>query len=336
MAANISDILETLAKGRNLSEIQAAEAFGGLVSGEVGPAQAGALLLGLRAKGESPLEVATGVKECLKKANLVSGLDGPRIDTCGTGGDCKSSFNCSTAVALLLASLGHQVVKHGNRSVSSKCGSADVLEGLGFTLSVEPGAVANELAKRNFVFLFAPAFHPAFKHVVPIRKELGIRTVFNIMGPLLNPAQPTHQVLGVGDDSLMELVAGVLALTGVQRAAVVHGAGGYDELTPFGVNRVLYVDNGQVTEDSLDPADYGLHDTREKQVVVGGPEEGVKAMKALLLGKGNEVMAKMAALNLAMGLHLLTGGDFKDCALQAVDAVASGRAAKHFGQVGIG
>jgi anthranilate phosphoribosyltransferase len=334
MPTDTATILESLAKGRNLSQHQAASAFSQLMTGELSEGQAGALLMGLRAKGETPTELAAAVSECLGQARLVPGLSGPRIDTCGTGGAGRSSFNCSTTVALVLAAMGHTVVKHGNRSVSSKSGSADVLEALGFSLSVEPDAVADQLAESNFVFLFAPSFHPAFKHVMPLRKSLGIRTLFNLMGPLLNPARPTHQVLGVADASLMDLVAKALAMSGVEKAAVVHGygqEGGYDELTPFGENRIVYVRGGEVEEDVLHPKLLGLDDDREERVAVDGPEASLAAVKELLAGRGDEVMAKMTALNLAMALHLLEDLDLNAAADKAREALASGAAAQKLG-----
>ena len=333
MSGNISEILDTLAEGRDLSEEQAGHAFGRLMHGELTPGQAGAFLMGLRAKGETPQELAAGVRECLAKARRIEGLAGPRVDTCGTGGDGQCSFNCSTTVALMLAALGHNVVKHGNRSVSSKCGSADVLEAMGMPLAVEPGDVPARLAESGFVFLFAPGFHPAFKHVMPLRKELGIRTLFNLMGPLLNPARPTHQILGVGDAGQLELVAETLALSGVERAAVVHGAGGFDELTPFGINQVLYVEDGAVREAGLNPADLGLADDREDAVRVDGPEQSLAAVRALLRGEGDPTQAAMVALNLAMALYLLEGIPFAQAADKAKTAVASGEAGCRMGLI---
>lgn len=331
----LAEILETLARGRNLTDAQAGFAFGRLFDGELGEGPAGALLMGLRAKGETPVELAAAVREGLTRARPIPGLEGRRIDTCGTGGDNQSSFNCSTTVALVLATLGHKVVKHGNRSVSSKCGSADVVEALGLPFSLEPGDVAGQLASRNFVFLFAPGFHPAFKHVAPLRKALGIRTLFNLMGPLLNPARPSHQVLGVPSPAMVDVVAGALALTGVETAAVICGTDGqggfFDELTPFGPAQVRYVRSGKVEAATVDPAELGLaaDDPGALQAVrVAGPQESVAAVRKLLAGNGQPVMEKMVAINLAMALHLLEDLPLRAAAEKAMDALRSGNAAK--------
>jgi len=312
------EVLEVLAQRRNLSETQALEAFRAMYSGSMPPSCVGAFLMGLKTKGETALEIACGVNAALEEARLVENLEGDRIDTCGTGGDNTCSFNCSTVVALYLAALGHKVVKHGNRAVSSTCGSADVIEALGLPLIVEPAAVAEELSKRNFVFLFAPNFHPAFKRIMPIRKELGASTLFNLMGPLLNPARPTHQILGVPLSRIAPLMAETLALTGLKKGAVVHGAGGFDEITPFGPADVVWVRDGWLRKDILDPEHYGFP---RRQPVVRG----------LLAGKGADAMQDMVVLNLGVALHLLE----EDLGLvRALDkartAMAEGAAAKIF------
>jgi anthranilate phosphoribosyltransferase len=325
------EVLEILAQHRNLSETQALEAFRALYAGSMPPACVGAFLMGLKTKGETALEIACGVTAALEQARLVENLEGNRIDTCGTGGDNTCSFNCSTVVALYLAALGHKVVKHGNRAVSSTCGSADIIEALGMPLVVEPAAVAGELAKRNFVFLFAPNFHPAFKNIMPIRRELGARTLFNLMGPLLNPARPTHQLLGVPLSRFVPLMAETLALTGLRRGAVVHGAGGFDEITPFGPADLVWVREGWLRKDTFDPEKYGFPRRQPAEVVVGGRGEAVAVVRALLAGKGPQAMQDMAVLNLGVALHLLE----EDLSLQqALDkartAMAEGAAAKAF------
>jgi len=235
-------------------------------------------------------------------------------------------------VALYLAALGHKVVKHGNRSVSSTCGSADIIESLGLGLTVEPETVAAELARRNFVFLFAPNFHPAFKRIMPIRKELGARTLFNLMGPLLNPARPTHQLLGVPTASFVPLIAEALALTGVRRAIVVHGAGGFDELSPFGPAEVCWVRDGWMRRERLDPQDYGIPLHKLSEVAVASKDEAVAVLLELLEGHGPEAMKDMLALNLGACLHLLEDGlSLQQGIDKARDAVASGAAAKFWG-----
>jgi len=329
------EVLEHLAIGKNLTEEQALTSFRAMYTGEMPASCVGAFLMGLKTKGETGLEIACGVKAALEEARLVPNLEGDRIDTCGTGGDNTCSFNCSTAVALYLAALGHKVVKHGNRSVSSTCGSADIIESLGLGLTVEPETVAAELARRNFVFLFAPNFHPAFKRIMPIRKELGARTLFNLMGPLLNPARPTHQLLGVPTASFVPLIAEALSLTGVRRAIVVHGAGGFDELSPFGPAEVCWVRDGWMRRERLDPQDYGIPRHKLSEVAVASKDEAVAVLLELLEGHGPEAMKDMLALNLGACLHLLEDGlTLRQGIDKARDAVSSGAAAKFWsGQI---
>lgn len=302
---HMADVLEMLAYHKDLPQDIAEESFKRLMDGTMTPAQTGSFLMGLKTKGETTLELASAAKAALAQARLVPNLTRPRIDTCGTGGDCKSSFNCSTAVAFLLAGMGHDVVKHGNRSVSSKSGSADVLEGMGLSLTTEPEAVAGELDRCHFAFLFTPGYHPAFKKIVPIRREIGCRTLFNLLGPLLNPARPTHQLLGVPAPEFMMRMASVLARTNIERAAVVHGAGGYDELTTFGENKVVYVRDGWIQENVLDAADYGLGRHTPEAVAVSGKEEALDVLRQLIAGGGPAAMQDMIILNAGMALYLL-------------------------------
>jgi anthranilate phosphoribosyltransferase len=325
------EALELLAVGKNLPEDLAMTAFRSMYGGEMPASCVGAFLMGLKTKGESAVEIAAGVNAALEEARLVPDLSGDRIDTCGTGGDNTCSFNCSTAVALYLAAMGHKVVKHGNRAVSSACGSADAVEALGFDLVVEPTAVKAALDATNFVFLFAPSYHPAFKRIGPIRKELGARTLFNLMGPLLNPARPTHQILGVPTARHVPLMAEVLALTGLRHGVVVHGAGGFDELTPFGPADVCYVRDGWLKKDRIDPAAFGFPAHKPADVVVSGRDEAVDVLRGLLAGVGPQAMLDMLALNLGAALHLLEDLPIAAAMDKARAAVASGVAATAFG-----
>ncbi|MDY7000418.1 MAG: anthranilate phosphoribosyltransferase [Thermodesulfobacteriota bacterium] len=322
---NMADVLELLAFHKDLPEDMAEESFKRLMDGTMTPAQAGAFLMGLKTKGETSNELACAVRAALGHARLVPGLSGKRIDTCGTGGDKSHSFNCSTAVALILAGMGYQVVKHGNRAISSQCGSADVLEALGLPIMVEPEDAGNELSKNNFVFLFAPSYHPAFKHIMPVRKEIGCRTLFNLLGPLLNPARPTHQILGVALPEFVTRLAEVLALTGVNKAVVVHGAGGFDELTTFGPATVVWVRDGWLRQEEIDPAKLGFTPAEPKDVAVKDKEQAVKTLKEVLSGKGPKAMRDMTALNLAAALNLLEDDlDLKQCVDKAYAAIKSG------------
>ncbi len=305
-------IIETLAQGEDLSQETAAEAFSRLMDGELSPSQAGALLLGLRAKGETPEEVGEAVHAVLARAVPVPPVSGNCIDIVGTGGDSKSSFNCSTATALSLAGMGHRVLKHGNRSVSSRCGSADVLEQLGIPLDTPPEAVPRTLERERFVFLFAPRYHPSFRHVMPVRRELGVRTLFNILGPLVNPAKPTHHFLGVPGKAQLPLVAATLARTSGGSGAVVSGAGGYDELTPMGEADLVFVQNGRTRPGRLNPADYGFSPRAEEDLAVEGPEQAADVLRELLHGRGPKAMREMLALNLGFALYLLGMDQHKD------------------------
>ena len=340
MSYNMRDILDTLGNRKDLGAEEAAFAFRELFEGSLSPAQAGALLMGLRAKGETPLELAAAARAGLARARMVTGLptDAPIVDIVGTGGDRTSSFNCSTAVSLYLAALGHRVVKHGNRAVSSSSGSADALEGLGLPLDTKPDQVAAELAKTGFVFLFAPGYHPAFAHIAPVRRELGVRTLFNLMGPLLNPARPSHQLLGVGHERALPLMAETLALTAPELTAfVIHGsggaAGGFDELTPFGPATGFLVDRGNVSPFRLDPREYGIPDHDPDAVRVADKPAALAAIRDVLSGKANAAMQDMTALNLAAALHLVTGRTLAECTREAREAVADG-AARRFVNAG--
>ena len=321
----INRILDTLAAGQDLTADMAAAGFADIMDGRMTPAQAGCFLMGLRMKGETPLEMAHAVGIALGRANRVEGLEGDCIDVVGTGGDGRSSFNCSTATSLTLAGMGYKVVKHGNRAVSSSCGSADALEGLGFPLDVAPEDVQHLLDERNFAFLFAPNFHPAFRNVGPIRRELGIRTLFNLLGPLINPARPTHILLGVARPELVELLAETLSQSHIRRAAVVYGAGGYDEVTPLGPTKMMIVHNGKLTPMTLDPADYGIQPCDPGELAVHSKAEAVAVLKDILAGRGPHAMMDMVILNVGMAMFLLEDHmDLAVCMAKAREAVCAG------------
>jgi len=328
-SASISVILETLACGQDLTADMASAGFSALMDGTMTPSQAGSFLVGLRMKGESPLEMAHATRAALSRAVRVEGLEGPFIEVVGTGGDGRSSFNCSTGTALTLAGMGYKVVKHGNRAVSSKSGSADALEGLGVKLDIDPADVGNILREKNFVFLFAQRFHPCFRNIAPIRHELGIRTLFNLLGPLINPARPSHILLGVARPGMIRLMAETLAQSPVQRAAVVCGAGGYDEITPIGPNELMLLDNGKLTPMTLDPADYGIPPCSPEELAVSSREEAVAVLKELLAGRGPVPMRNMLILNIGMALHLLEEKIPLDvCMARAREALAAGAGGK--------
>lgn len=329
MSHTMSEILESLGQGTDLTPEMAESAFAQLMDGELSSGQAAALLMGLRVKGETSTEIGAAAQQAISRARLIENLPSPRIESVGTGGDNSHSFNCSTTVSLYLAAMGYTVPKHGNRAVSSSCGSADAVEALGLPLPAAPEEVAAELEKHNFCFIFAPHYHPAFKHIMPIRKELGIRTLFNLLGPLLNPARPTHMLLGVARPEIMETMAEVLIMNGVERAAVVHGHGGLDELTPFGPAQVVWVSDGAMVKTELDPAEFGIESGDPADIVVKGKEEGLAAVKELLCGEGPKVRKEMVIFNLAVALHLLDQEKgMPECVARARKAVETGVAKK--------
>lgn len=318
-------ILDCLAAGKDLNAEMASTGFAALMDGELTAAQAGAFLIGLRMKGESPLELAHATAAALARSVRVNGLSGKCIDIVGTGGDGRNSFNCSTAAAFVMAGLGYKVVKHGNRAVSSTCGAADALEALGIELDPNPESVLSALDRRGFAFLFAPHYHPAFKNIGPLRKELGVRTLFNILGPMINPARPSHLLMGVARPELVKLVADTLAQTHPYRAAVVCGAGGYDEMTAMGPADIALVQQGKVSWMRFDPADYGIPSATPAELAVASREEAIAVLKEVLAGKGPRARLDMVILNVALALILMEEEMTLDEAMsKATDAVNGG------------
>jgi anthranilate phosphoribosyltransferase len=328
MSITVSEVLELLASKTALTDGQADFMFSELMQGKLTEAQTGAFLMGLRGKGEDSTDLAAGVRAVVTHAVKIPGFEGnrdePVIDTCGTGGDGQCSFNNSTAVSLFLADMGFTVAKHGNRALSSSCGSADALEALGIPLDMTPEDASAGLEKYNFAFLFAPAYHPAFKHVMPVRQQMGIRTLFNFMGPLSNPARPSHQLIGVGDPTRLELMGETLLLTGVEKALVFSGAAGFDELCTWGPNRGYIVHDGILEKTTVNPELLGFKRHDPKDVRVDGKEDAVAKLRDILAGNGPEAMMDMVALNLAGCLHLLDKGTMRECADMARDVVNQG------------
>jgi len=250
----ITEAIKTLVDGRDLTSEAAHAAMMQVMAGEAGPAQISAFAVALRMKGETPDEVAGCARAMRAHATPATPSREGLVDTCGTGGDGSDTFNISTSAALVAAAAGVPIAKHGNRAMSSRCGSADVLEALGVRIDLPPADIADCIDEVGFGFMFAQAHHPAMRHVAPVRRELGIRTVFNLLGPLTNPAGARRQVLGVYSEGLVEPIARVLAKLGAEHAMVVHGFGGLDELTPTGENLVSEVRDGEVRTYTLDPA----------------------------------------------------------------------------------
>ena len=314
-------------KCQNLNTEEAQAAMEIIMNGEATPAQIGGYLVALRMKGETVAEIAGSARAMRAHASRVApSINGePLLDTAGTGGDGSHSFNISTAAAFVIAGTGRKVAKHGNRAASSRCGSADVLSALGVNLELTPPQVAACIEQVGIGFLFAPKFHPAMKHAVGPRRELGQRTIFNILGPLTNPAGATHQLIGVYDPALTDSLAHVLRELGGRAAYVVHGHGGLDELTTSGPNRVSHLKNGQVDSFELDPLQYGLRPTTAELLVGGEPVDNARILRSLLAGKDSSPRRDVVLLNAAAALAADTG-DLSHALSEAEQSLASGAA----------
>ena len=319
----MKETLELLLDGVDLAEARASDAMGWLADEAVPSAWKGAFLAALRAKGETPDEIR-GMATAMRRAArpLVANFDGPLIDTCGTGGDGSGSINISTATALLLAACGIGVVKHGNRSVSSKSGSADVLEALGIHLPADPVEAGACLDRSGFTFLFAPHFHPAMKAVVPVRRAMSVRTVFNLLGPLTNPARPPYQILGTFSRETSETLAHALSGMGLIRAFVVHGAPHWDEATPIGPFHRWEVTPGSVKYELVDPqVRYGIPRCTVADLAGGDATENAAHLRAIFEGKRGP-HRDAVVLNAALGLELVgraTGEEATTLASQVLD-----------------
>jgi anthranilate phosphoribosyltransferase len=280
----IQQALAQLLDGRDLSREDARETMNVIMVGEATPAQIAGFLVALRAKGETPDEIA-GCAEAMREHVLhVRPQRTDLVDIVGTGGDGANTYNISTAAALVAAGAGAGIAKHGNRAASSATGAADVLEALGFRLDLEPGRIERSIDELGFGFLFAQAHHPAMRYAAPVRKELATRTVFNVLGPLTNPAGARALMLGVYSPELTRTLAAALVQLGATRAYVVHGAGAIDELSPCGTNLVCEVQNGSVREYELDPLDLGIPRCDQSELQGGDPATNARALRDVLAG----------------------------------------------------
>jgi len=294
----IQQALNRVLDGRDLTRSEARDVMDEIMRGEATPAQIAGFLVALRSKGETAAEIAGSAEAMREHVVRVEPRRSDLVDTAGTGGDRANTLNISTAAALVAAAAGAAVAKHGNRAVSSASGSADVLEALGFRLELPPERIARSIDELGFGFMFAPTHHPAMRHAAPVRRDLGTRTVFNVLGPLTNPAGARAQVVGVYSSELVGTIAEVLAQLGARRAFVVHGAGGIDELSPAGPNLVGEVVDGGVRERTIDPIDLGVARCRPDELTGGGPEENAQAIRAILAG-GNGGRRDAILLNAA-------------------------------------
>jgi len=323
----IQSAIQALLDGRDLARGEAREVMGEIMAGETTPAQIGGFLVALRAKGETADEIA-GCAEAMRAHVLaVHPTRNDVVDVVGTGGDGARTFNISTTAAIVAAAAGVAVAKHGNRAVSSVSGSADVLEALGFTLEQPTERIAESIDTLGFGFMFAPSHHPAMRHAAPVRRELGTRTIFNVLGPLTNPAGARAGVFGVYSAEVARTVADALAVLDARRAFVVHGAHGIDELSPAGPNLVFEVADGTVRERVIDPAELGIAPCDPAELAGGSPAENARTAREVLAGARG---AKRSAVTLNAAGAIAAAGHAADLAeglAAAEEAIESGRAA---------
>ncbi len=320
------ELIEKLLRQEDLTTDEAAGAMAAIMRGEAAPAQIAGLLIGLSLKGERPSELVGFARAMRQEAVKLSQSAGDVFDTCGTGGDRAGSFNISTAAAIVLAASGVRVAKHGNRSVSSKCGSADVLEALGVQISAPPGVVERCLHETGIAFFFAPTFHPAMRHAGQARRDLGVRTAFNLLGPLTNPASPRRQIVGVPRPELTELLARALLLLGAERAWVVHGADGLDELSTTGYTKVSECRDGSVQTFYVHPSEYGLGKASLDTLLGGDAQINAAIIRAVLDGFAGPAR-DVVLLNAGAGLFIASrAASVREGIARAADAIDSGRA----------
>jgi anthranilate phosphoribosyltransferase len=323
--ADLRGAIAKVAAGNSLTQEEAAEAFDLVMSGAATPAQIGALVMGLRVRGETVDEIAGAARAMRAKVLTVRAPEGA-IDTCGTGGDGKATFNISTCAAFVVAGAGVPVAKHGNRAISSRSGSADVLKELGVNIEASPESISRCIAECGLGFMFAPAHHAAMRHVAQVRTELGTRTIFNLLGPLANPAGAKYQIIGVFGKEWVEPIAQVLALLGTIRAWVVHGSDGLDELTTTGISDVAVVDGGRVSTFRISPRNAGLPDARPEDLTGGNAVENAAHIRAVLGGlKGP--LRDIVLLNAAAAL-LVAGkaSTLREGVALASESIDSGKA----------
>jgi anthranilate phosphoribosyltransferase len=326
----IREAIWKLVDGHSLTYTESFNAMEAIMRGEATPAQIGAFLAALRMKGETIEEITSFAmvmrRFCIRISPKVNGR---LIDTCGTGGDHIKTFNVSTTAAFIVAGAGISVAKHGNRSVTSRSGSADALEKLGLNLNVEPKKVEEAIEKVGIGFIFAPVFHPAMKHVAGLRRELGIRTVFNILGTLSNPAFANAQVIGVYDCSLVEKISEVLRALGLEEAMVVHGLDGLDEISTIGKTRIAWLKNGEIKTFEASPEDFRVRKASSNEIMVTSSEESAELVFKILAGQlsGDDPKVDIALVNAAAGI--MVGGkaeDFSYAMDLAKESIESGAA----------
>lgn len=328
----LTGAIDRVASGHDLSAQEAATVLDQIMTGAASESETAGFLVGLRTKGETPAELAGCARAMRSHATPVTAARGDLVDTAGTGGG-EPTFNVSTTAAFVAAGAGCAVAKHGNRSATSLCGSADLLEALGAKIQLAPAAVATLIDEVGFGFMFAPTYHAAMRYVVPVRKALAVRTVFNFLGPLTNPAGARRQLIGVADPAFLETVAHALAELDAEHALVVNGEGRFDELSSGGVSRVLEVRGGDVRERQVGPADLGIESTEGHVFTAGTPEQNAEITRRVLAGEGGperSLVLANAAAAIYVGGRAATLPEGVSLAAQAIDSGAARAALEGF------
>ncbi len=331
-ASPLDGVVARAESGTPLTAADVREMMEAILAGKASDAQMSTFLLALRARGETAEEIGTAavvLRERCATLNLWDGLpDGaPLMDTCGTGGDGAGTFNLSTMAAIVVAAAGVRVAKHGNRAVSSRAGSADVLEALGVRLDIAPETLVRSVREVGIGFMFAPRHHEALRHAAPVRKALGVRTIFNLLGPLANPAGASHQLLGVYDNRFVRPLAEVLQRLGTKRAWVVHGEGGVDEVSPYGSTRVVALADSQLSERTVSPSDFGLAAEAPGALVGGDAQENARIAGRVLAGEHSPYRTGVV-INAAAALFIAEAAPtLGDARVLAEGVIDSGRAA---------
>lgn len=326
----VREALARVIEKHDLSQNEMSAVMNDIMSGTVSDMLIASFLAALRMKGETIDEITAAARIMREKVIRIPSEAPHLVDTCGTGGDKSGTFNISTAAAILAASAGAVVAKHGNRSVSSQCGSADVLTALGIKIDITPDRMASMLAATGFAFLFAPSLHPSMKYVMPARKEMGVRTVFNILGPLTNPAGSVHQLLGVYSDALVKPITETLKNLGSKRAFVVHGRDGLDEITLTGPTYVGEIAHGETRYYEITPEQYGFSHVHARELAGGSPEKNRDILMSIFEGKDSP-RKDIAVLNAAFALTASGAApDVKTAVTRIEESVASGAAMKKY------
>ena len=329
-AFDIKQVIQRVVEGSELDTAEATAAMNAIMTGEVTNAQVGALVTALRMKGETVDEIA-GFAQAMRNHALKVETDSeekPLLDTCGTGGDHSNSFNISTTATFVIAAAGVRIAKHGNRAASSRCGSADLLEGLGVAVELAPQQVVESVERVGIGFMYAPAFHPAMRFVGPARREIGIRTIFNVLGPLTNPAGAKHQLIGVGHPDIAVKLAAVLGKLDSQHAVLVHSEEGLDEVGIKGTTQITEYDarTGKIETYAVSPEDFGLERGAPEALIGGDVAENVRITLSILNGEGGP-RRSVTLMNAGAGIYAADAADsFEDGVRMAAEAIDSGRA----------